>query len=224
MAGVGEQVAGRAVFDDAPGVHDPDALAHAGDHAEVVADQQDGRVDARAQLVDQVEHLGLDRGIEAGRRLVEHEQARVAAQGHGDHHALLLAAGELKRVTTQRVAGVGHGDALEGAAGALERVLAGHAEVGAEDLGDLVAHPDRRVQRRRRILVDHAQLGAAHLAQAVVGHRQHVLAVEDDRARVDPPVAGQVAHERERGRRLAAARLADQAVGLRRRRSRRRRA
>ncbi len=117
VARVGEQIAGRALFDDAPGVHDPDALAHAGDHAEVVADQQDGGVDAGTQVVDQVEHLGLDRGVEAGRRLVEHEQARVARQRHGDHHALLLTAGELERVAPQGAAGVGHGDALERARG-----------------------------------------------------------------------------------------------------------
>ena len=51
-----------------------------------------------AQGPHEVEHLGLDRGVEAGGRLVEHEQLRVARQRHGDHDALLHAARELVRV------------------------------------------------------------------------------------------------------------------------------
>ncbi len=113
MARVGEQVAGRALFDDAPGVHHPDARRTCGAPAQVVADQQDGGVDAGPQLLDQVEHLGLDRGVEAGRGLVEHEQAGVARERHGDHDALLLAAGELERVAAQGRRRVGHGHALE---------------------------------------------------------------------------------------------------------------
>ena len=52
----------------------------------------------RAQLLDQVEHLGLDRRVEAGRRLVQHQQVGVGGERHREHHPLLLAAGQLVRV------------------------------------------------------------------------------------------------------------------------------
>ena len=49
-------------------------------------------------LRDEVEHLGLDRRVEAGRRLVEDQQRGVDAERHRDHDALLHAAGELVRI------------------------------------------------------------------------------------------------------------------------------
>ena len=119
---VGEDVARRALLDEAPGVEHADALAEAPHQAEVVRDQQDGRVDAPAQLLDQVEDLGLDRGVEAGGGLVEDEQARVDGQRHGDDDALLLAAGELEGVAAQGRIGVGERHAAQALAGALERL------------------------------------------------------------------------------------------------------
>ena len=107
MARVGEDVARRALFDQAPGVEHADALAEAGHQAEVVGDQQDGRVNAAAQLFDQIEDLGLDRGVEPGGGLVEHQQVRVHGQRHGDDHTLLLAARKLERVAAHGGVGVG---------------------------------------------------------------------------------------------------------------------
>ncbi|MEM9107449.1 MAG: nucleotide-binding domain containing protein, partial [Pseudomonadota bacterium] len=40
--------------------------AHRADHPEVVGDEEDRRVGRRAQLADEVQHLGLDGGIETG--------------------------------------------------------------------------------------------------------------------------------------------------------------
>ena len=83
-----------------------------------------------------------------------------------------------------------------------------------EHFGDLVADADRRVQRRARVLVDHRDRRGAQAAHLGLAHRQQVLAVRADRAGDDAPVPRQVAHDRERGRRLAAARLADEPVRL----------
>ena len=70
-------------------VEHADALAGLPDHAEVVADEEDGGAEPLLQLSDEVEHLGLDRGVEPGRRLVEDQQARVRRERHRDDHALL---------------------------------------------------------------------------------------------------------------------------------------
>ena len=102
-----EDLAGVALLDDLAGVHHADAVAHRADDAEVVGDQQDRRAGLVAQRADQVEHLGLDRGVEAGRRLVQHQQLRVARQRHGDDDTLQHAAGELVRVATHHPLGVG---------------------------------------------------------------------------------------------------------------------
>ena len=48
-----------------------------------------------AQLVEELEDLGLDRHVEGGRRLVGDEQLGLAGERHGDHDPLAHAAREL---------------------------------------------------------------------------------------------------------------------------------
>ena len=74
VVGLVEDLLRWAFLDHLAGVHHADPVAHRADHAQVVSDQQDRRIGLDAQRAHEVEHLGLDRGIEAGRRLVEHEQ------------------------------------------------------------------------------------------------------------------------------------------------------
>jgi hypothetical protein len=83
--------------------------------------------------------------------------------------------------------------------------------VGADGLGDLRADALERVERRHRILEDHRDLAAAHVAQlALIGGGQ-VAPVEEHvprDARARPP---RQAHQRQRQRALARTRLADDA-------------
>ena len=110
-------------LDHLAGVHHADPVAHRADHAEVVGDQQDRRVGLDPQRAHEVEHLGLDRGVEPGGRLVEHEQPRVARQRHGDHDALLHAARQLVRVALHHPLGIGDAHVAQ----RVERVLLGLA-------------------------------------------------------------------------------------------------
>ena len=208
-----EHLDGVALLDDLAGVHHADPIAHGADDAEVVGDQQDRRVRLGAQPAHEVEDLGLDRCVEAGRRLVEHEQLRVAGQRHGDHDALLHAARQLVRVAVQHPLGVG--DAHPPQRG--KRLLQRLASVGPEDrerLGDLTADLQRRVQRRTGVLVHHRRLAGPEPAQVALGHAGHVGAADQDPPAGDHAVAREVAEGSERRRRLAAAGLADQPVGL----------
>ena len=107
VARVLEDVAGRALLDQPPGVEHADAVAHVGDDAEVVADEEHARAELLAQVRDEVEHLGLHGGVEARGRLVEDQQRRVRGQRHGDHDALQHAARELVRVPAHDRLGIG---------------------------------------------------------------------------------------------------------------------
>ena len=53
---------------------------------------------SRLQVLEQVDHLRLDRHVERGDRLVGDEQLGLQGQRAGDADALALAAGELVRV------------------------------------------------------------------------------------------------------------------------------
>ena len=178
----------RALLDQPPGVQHADAVAHPRDHVEVVADEQDARAELLAQRRDEVEHLGLHGRVQAGRRLVEHEQRRVLGQRHRDHHALLHPARELMRIAPHHAPRVGDLHLGEHRLGPLvgELVLAAGQRV---HLGHLVTDADRRVQRGTRVLVDHPHLLRAHAPHVALGHLREVGAGHLDRSVGDAAVA-----------------------------------
>src|SRR5436853_244012 len=69
---------------------------------------------------DEVKHLGLDRCVERGRRLVQDQQRRLGGQRHGDHRALEHPTGELVGVAAHHAGGVGDPHLLKHLLGALE--------------------------------------------------------------------------------------------------------
>ncbi len=213
MLGLLEHLDGISLLDELAGVHHTDPVAHRADHAEVVGDQQDRRVHLAAQGPHEVEHFGLDGGVEARRRLVEHEQRRIARQRHGDHDPLLHAARELVRIALHDARRVGDAHAAQRFEGVLLRLLAVMTKDG-ERLGHLLADLHRRVQRGGRILVHHRRRAGAEPAQVPVRHPHHVLAGDEDAATRDHRVGGQVPQRGEGRGRLAATRLAHQPVRL----------
>ena len=119
--GLREHLLGRPGLHEHPRVHDVHALAHAGDDAEVVRDQDQRRVLLGDELAQEVEDLRLDRHVERRRRLVGDQELRLAGQRHRDHRALAHAARELVRVVVQPRRRAGDADAVEQLGGALLR-------------------------------------------------------------------------------------------------------
>ena len=198
-----------------PGVHHGDAVGQVGDHGEVVRDVQRRDAVRAGEVADRLEHVRLRGHVQRRGGLVQHDDARPVGHGHGDDHALLLAAGELVRVAAQEgpVAGQQHlGHHL------LEARLAlrlGVAEVvRLEDLHELVADAQRRVQRRRGVLRHVRDQAAPDAAQVAARGRQHVGAGDVDDALGDLGAAALVGEQRGRGRGLARGRLADEAEHL----------
>ncbi len=101
--GVGVQRPGEdarlgALLDRVAQVHHQHLVRDVAHHAEVVRDEEIGQAELGLQVVQQVQHLGLDRHVERRHRLVGHQQARVEHQGPRDRDALALAAGEHVRI------------------------------------------------------------------------------------------------------------------------------
>ena len=162
---------------------------------------------------DEVEHLGLDGRVEARRGLVEHQQLGIGGERHRDHDALLHPARELVRIARHDGGRIRDLDLHQ----RLERARRGLRAGGAaqlEDLGQLAAHAQRRVERRAGVLVDHRERVAVVCAHRLAAQGEHVRARDRDAPAGDDAVGGQVASDRERDRRLAAAGLADEAVAL----------
>ena len=140
-----------------------------------------------AELVEDRHHLGLRGHVERGRRLVGEQQPRLDEQRRGDHDALQQAAGQLVRVL--REAPLAVVDADVGAArrprGAAPRRA--RRAVRAQRLGHEVADPADRVHVRARVLEDHRDLARGSARSAPPREREHVAAVEADRAVVCAP-------------------------------------
>jgi len=82
MAGMREQLVGRADLDDLPEIHDGDPLRDVAHDAKVVGDEQECQVEFPLQAREEVEYLRLDRDIERGDGLVADDEL-----GTGDERA-----------------------------------------------------------------------------------------------------------------------------------------
>ena len=147
---------------------------------------------ALLQVADQLQDLRLRRDVERGGRLVGDQQLRLERQRHGDHRALALAAGELMRIgPAPRPADRGCRTSAAASSTRARSPAFDSARVDREHLADLVADRPQRVERRHRLLEDHARSGAADArASRVVDAAQQVLALEQDRAAVDRTSSG----------------------------------
>src|SRR4051812_725744 len=205
-----EQLVGRRDLHEHSGVHDVDALARAGDDAEIVRDQDQRGVALGDESGEQVEDLRLDRHVERGRRLVGDQELRLARERDRDHRPLPHAAGELVGVVLNAILRVRDPDLVEQLDRARVPRLAVHREVRLERLADLPPDGDYRVQARHRVLEDDRDVLAADFAQLALREREQIATLEVRLARGDRRVAGEDPEQRERGDALAATGLADE--------------
>ncbi len=167
-----------------------------------------GQAEASAQILQQVDHLRLDRDVERRDRLVADDKLRFQGEGAGDPDALTLSARHLVRITVGEFRiEAAHREQLANACGAACGIAldpVNHDRFG-DDLADLHA----RVQRAVRILKDDLD-PAPQRQQILASHLGDIDAVIDDLAggRLFKP------QDAAAGRRLAAAALADQTQGL----------
>ena len=83
-------------------IHHHELVAHLGDDAEIVGDEDQRQAMLALQVAQQAQVLRLDRQIEAGGRFVGDQQARLAGDADGADDALAHAAGHLVRDTASR--------------------------------------------------------------------------------------------------------------------------
>ena len=102
MDGGAKYLVDRTALHNASVLHDHDVLGHQSDHVQVMRNEQQGESDITPQSGEQRKHRGLDRDVERGGRLIEHQQPRSWRKGPRDANARLLATGELMRVPVQK--------------------------------------------------------------------------------------------------------------------------
>ena len=175
MAGVPEEGAHGRALDDPPRVEDGDLLAMLGDDAEIAGNEDRRRMEFVDERLDKVEHLRLNRDIEAARRLVRDQQSRIVGQRHRDGNALGHAAAELMRVGVHPRLRIGNTDLAKHE----HRVFAGGSLVTysmtANDVDELTSNRDQRVQRGFRILDDQSDLASPNFLQCSFALAEQVV-------------------------------------------------
>ena len=138
----------------------------------IVRDQHDRRLARAIDVEQQLDDLLAGLAVEVAGRLVGEQERRIVGQRAGDRDALLLAAGELRRIV---MAAVGKADFGE------QRVA---RAPGVARAGNLHRHEHvlERGQRRQQVkeLKDEADALAAETRERVFVERRDVDAVDHD--------------------------------------------
>jgi len=196
-----------------PVAQDGDLVGHAGDNAQIVANEHEPHAVLGDQFAQQIEDLRLQHHVERGGRLVGDQEFGPQRAGDGDDDALALSAGQFVRIAVERKACTRQADPLEHARGAGFGIGAVCACVPPDAFGHLLADRLDRVERGHRFLEDHADLVAAQRAHAGFGRGEQVFVAEPDEAG-GPRAVGEEPHGRQRGHRLARSALADERMHL----------
>ncbi len=169
--------------------HDPDPVGHRQCFLLVVGDEQGGGAEPLLQRADLLAQLQAHLGVEGGQRLIQQQHPGLDGERAGQRHPLLLTAGQLVRVLLRLRRQADHVQQLSGPRAPLARGQLAHPQPE----GDVV---ERGHVREEAVALEHH----AHVTPGG-RHRQHVLAVDEDRSGVRRLEARHYAQRR----RLAAA-------------------
>ena len=216
MTGIAKERSRGSRLDDAAEIHDGDMIADVPHDPQVVRDEQIGKTTFSLNVFQQVDHLGLDRNVEGGDRLVGDDQLGVESEGTGDGKALSLPTGKLRRAIAKLIGPQARrGETTPRP----DHRCADAASVPWTRIGSATASagPHAWVERAVGILED-------HLHAAAQGTQLRLRRVRDVDA-VEPDLAGvgfDQANDHPAERRLPAAALADDAERLARPQAQRR--
>ena len=98
VLGPGEDFRRRAGFHDLARVHDEEVFGIERGDPQVVRDEEEGHVQLLPQTGQELEDILLHGHVQGRGGLVGDEELRAVGDGHGDHGALPLSAGDLVRV------------------------------------------------------------------------------------------------------------------------------
>ena len=152
------QLLGLGHLDQIADVHHRHPVGDMLDHAQIVGDEQIGEIELLLQLLQQVQHLSLDRDIQRRDRLVADDQFRVQRQRAGDPDPLALAAAKCVGITRSVLGPQAH-HCEQLSHPVAERLPAGHL-VDHQRLADDPPYGHARVERREGILEDDLHIGA----------------------------------------------------------------
>ena len=145
---------------------------------------EDGGLQGVPGLLKGPDHRPAGLGVQVAGGLVRQDQQGVVDEGPGHGTALLLAAGDLRRVF------VPDGGDAEHVAQLVRPGLCLAGDGAADDGGQQDVLPDRQAVQQQKVLEHEAQLPVADLGQGVLAEISQLLLPQGDLPAVDGDVAG----------------------------------
>ena len=158
-------------------IHDADAVADVFDDIEAVGDEEIGQAEFFFEVIEQIEHLRLDRNVQCRDGLVADDELRLHSQGAGNADTLPLAAGKFVRIAVAVV--IGQADAVEQIVDAVFDLIIGQQFIGANGFSNDIADGHARIEGRIGILEDQLDIFAV-APPLVFTHSSEVFALIDD--------------------------------------------
>ena len=209
-----EQPGGRCSLDHMAGMHHHHPIAEIGGQREVMGNQKRGDLIGPRTLPNQVQHRRLGGHIEAGGRLVADQQPGRCRHCQRDHHPLTHAARQLEGIGMPALLRIGDRDLAQARNRPLAQILTADRTMAAQHVFELATDLTNRVERRARVLKDHADLAPAQVLQFTFARRQKIDAIEVHRAAGDAGSPIGQPEQRMAQHRFARARLAHQPDNL----------
>ena len=170
----------RTLLSDLAVAHHDHVIRDFADHGQIVGNEQHRHPPSLLHLGDQIENLLLNGHVERRRRFVCDQQLRLACDRHRNHHALLLAARQLKRIRVYLRLRLRNPDLAEQFDRARPCLPATQAHMLGQDFDELEADGEQRVQGAHRLLKDHRYIAPAKLPHFAVGELQEIaIAVQN---------------------------------------------
>ena len=221
MSRLSKEGLGVGLFDNLSRIHQRNPMSHVCHHAQIVGDQQQTQLALALQVLEQVQHLLLNRHIKCRGGLIGDQKVGFSGQCHRDHHALLLAATHLEWVAVNPALGLGDANPAQPIDGLATSRVAAQAGVRFNGLHNLIAHPHDGIQTGSRLLKDDADASTSDAAHVGLGQAQQLCWLgiwhsfaDGDASTLDATVIWQQAHQGQRRHAFTAARLAHQGIGF----------
>ena len=176
MLRLAKDCTGCSFFNHIAFCHNTDAIRHLANDAEVMGDQKQRHVQTFLQFIQEFQNPGLDCHIECRCRFIGNQEVGFISQGHGDHNALALTAGQLMRIIAKPFRSQANQFQQ------FKRPFSGfgrsHPPVHIKYLSKLFFNIVQWIQRGHRFLENHAYAVTANFQHLLVVKTNHFLIVD----------------------------------------------
>jgi hypothetical protein len=151
-------------FGDAACVEDKDAIGKASEESGIVRDKNHREAELLPERAKELQDFLLSGGVERRGGFIGNDEGRAAGGRLGDEDALALASAQFVRIRAGNAFGVFRKHRGEKVGGFFSQIASIQSFVGGQNIADLLAYLQRRMQGGGRFLRDKTDASTANFS------------------------------------------------------------